>query len=411
MKIAIITGKDPMYKNDTDGANILVENISKQLSKENKIDIYTPKGYSGNNFIKEKFDFQKEEIIKNYKKNINIIKFEIPRIITTNYKNSGLNFLNRINISNAEAAYFSDNKLFKYDLVIIIHMAHSFGIVLNNLTPINKTILFPMMLGKEYKKFIKVNNAYIQIEKEVLSKLKHIQSPSKYEQKLLIEKYKINKNQTFYNHRGFNQEEFKPKIRTKINPNKTINIISANMIRPQKGQKEFIKIAKIAKKEKINLIINLIGVNQNSYNPIYNKYAKELENQIHKNKLENYFKFINPINQKELSILMNKADIAIYPSISETFGKSALESMVTGLVTIVYDDVAAYKEFITNQQDGFIIKRDANTTIKLIKKLISNSDLYEKISINGIKKNENYSWTKKVNQMILDIKKRIKKKS
>lgn len=410
MNIAIITGKDPSFKNDTDGANVLVKNIALEFADQGyDIDIYTPKGYSGHAYIQPKAIIQNDNsnnTLYSSQNKISIIRFPVPQIELSSPKNQGSNLLNRVKISHAESAFFNDNKLKDYDAVQITHMAHTFGLVSNELLPQERTVVFPMMLGLFYKKLMDVPDEYISLEKQVLQEAKNVLTPSQDEARILQDSYGMSEENVFVINRGFNEKVFKPKVRTSLLEGETIDIVCANMIRPQKGQMYFVDIVQKAKRKGIKTRVHIVGVDGNSYNEYYNGYATDFHERIEKEGLSDYFIFHGVLSQYLLNELMQSSDVAIYPSITETFGKSSLESVVTGLPTIVFDDVPAIREYIFHRETGFFVPRDPSSVVDILEELRSNPLLYSSVSRNGIDIAPQFTWGKITNEVLTAYKDR-----
>ncbi|MBA4336367.1 hypothetical protein C0416_01150 [bacterium] len=408
-KVAVVTGKDLCYLDDTDGANVLVKNFAEHVIKNEglDVDIYTPCGYSGHQFVDLKAQSQSEENIE-ISPGITVKRFPVPRVVTPNYENQGLELLNRVNISMGEAVYFEDGKLFDYLRIHIIHMAHSFGLVLGDIVPIERTIVHPMMLGTEYKNFSEVSQSYIDIEKAVFRKQILVQTPSIAESETLISDYSVSPEKIIITPRGFNPEALTIRQRT-LPPiqNRKVRILCANMVRPQKGQKYFIDFAKECKKNNLPVLISLVGVNGTSYSPAYNKYSREIFDEIEKENLWDSFDFLKPRSQQELDKIMLNSDVAFYPSVFETFGKSPLESMATGLPTIVCDDVPAFREFIKDEETGILTSRNSQAMVESLKRLLYKPSLYTDISKNGISKGAEFFWENVLSRMILDTNNKI----
>lgn len=401
MKIALIAGRDPTIINDTDGGSVFIEYLIKHFSKINSnLDIFIPSGIIGGSFSKKRMNAQKKnKQINNF---VQLIYFPVK----PQTKKEGNYFDQKIEKAMSFVDFFKDKKLFKYDLILILHVANSYPLVKFELTPLNKTIIFPMMTSENYKLFSKVPISYIKKEKEVFDKVLHICSPSNDEINKIIKKFNTPKKKLFKVNRGFEEKDFPAIKRNSVKNTKLIKLICANGIRPQKDHLFLIKVARELKKQNIKFIINLTGNDGKSYNDKYNQYTQKFWNEVKKFSLEKNFKSHHILSRNKIVNLLKKSDIALYPSISETFGKSALESVVSGLPTIVPKDVSAYKEFIKNNINGFIVERDEKKWVKLIIKLINDDKLYEKISTNGIAIRRKFTWEKVTTDLLYNAFKR-----
>ena len=103
---------------------------------------------------------------------------------------------------------------------------------------------------------------------------------------------------------------------------------------------------------------------------------------------------------------MAGCDIAIYPSVTETFGKSSLESVVTGLPTILFDDVPAFTEYVTDRVTGFLVPRSSGAVVDILGELQTNHSLYSSVSRNGIGIASRFTWEKIIDDLLLIYRKR-----
>ena len=332
-----------------------------------------------------------------------VVRFDVPPIVTPAFINKELNLLNRIAISFAEGTYFSGGLLKDYDAVLIFHMAHAFGTVLGGYVPMERTVILPMFLGEFYRKFMGVAQAYIDMEREVLQAASHIQTPSAAEKKVLVENYGAKEDAVFVVPRGFNPELFRRRKRELDKSRGRIDILCANVVRMQKGQHILVPILEVCEKLGTNAVFHLPGVNGTTYSKHYNEYAESLRAEIEERGFGNNFKFYGVLDQKQLGELMLTMDMAIYPSVAETFGKSALESMATGLPTIVFDDVPAFGEFIEHRKTGLLVKRSPESAAVAIAELAKDGGLYSSVSNEGIERGRDFEWGKVIPRLLDEL--------
>jgi len=115
---------------------------------------------------------------------------------------------------------------------------------------------------------------------------------------------------------------------------------------------------------------------------------------------EEFFVFHGILSQKELSGLMEKSHIAVVPSVTETFGKFPLECVVSGLPTIVYDDVPAFQEFLVSKKTGLAVPRTAKDTVDALEELLINKVLYSNISQEGISLAADFTWKNTISKLL-----------
>ena len=398
-KIAVITGKDPTYPQDSDGATTFLRNYLRFLVQRGvQADIYTTNCYSGDAVSKGKMEHAGQE---GEFSGMQVIRYAPPALALPTYKDDpkGLKFLNRAAISFAEASYFADGKLRDYVGVQILHTSHAIGLVLGDVVPQKRTTIFPMMLGEEYRRYMPVAENFIDLEREVFKQVGIIQAPSHDHANTLRQNYSVPPSKIVTTHRGYPQDILLPRERT-LPQDRPVRILSANMVRPQKGQHILVPFAEECRKRKLPIKIVIAGVNGESYSSHYNEYHQIFLEEIRKRGLTDSFEFTGPKDHQELNELMLASDVSIVPSVFETFGKSALESMATGMPTIVFDDVPSFKEFMTHHETAMFAPRSPMRLADTFELLTHNKDLYEALSRNGIYHGRNFSWDRVLAQMV-----------
>ena len=392
MNIAILAGRDPHIRTDTDGGSVYLEYLQAKLRADHHaVTTYIPRGVRGGLISKERSAQQQSGTCGGN----GIIYFPVddtaPRDAIISEEDY---FFRRIEISNTFVDYFSDRKLFKYDVVFVLHCANAFGIARHNLLPFDRTVLFPMMTSAHYRKFTAVPDSYVRHERETLTRMQHISTPSDDERSALTNVFSVSDSVVFKTHRGFSPDDFPFARHLPPRNRKRITIFSANGIRPQKDHEFFIKVGRALLSLGIVPNIVLTGNNGRSHNPHYNAYAEAFWRRVRDAHMERYIVAHDVVPRSRLVSLMRSADIALYPSVAETFGKSALESVVSGLPTFVFDDVPAFSEFITHNRTGIVTPRNAVVCAReIIDLCIKNVQRYEHIAANGASLRNPFSWS------------------
>lgn len=103
--------------------------------------------------------------------------------------------------------------------------------------------------------------------------------------------------------------------------------------------------------------------------------------------------FTGKIDNEKVPEYINKMDIVCLPSLSESFGVSAVEACACGR-PIIATDVGGLKEIIFDNYNGFVIKQKSSEDIKLkIMKMIEDEVRMKEFSKNARKLvMEKYSW-------------------
>ncbi|MBF05399.1 hypothetical protein CL644_01690 [bacterium] len=391
MKIAIIAGRDPKIHTDTDGGSVYLEYLQSKLQdKSHDVTTYIPQGVKGG-IVSSQHSY-KQKLNKNNSNQTIYFPLSIQ------HQNRGIisqedYFYRRIDISKACVDYFSDKKLFDYDAVFILHCANAFGITEKDLLPFERTVLFPMMTTMHYKKFTTVPSEYEQLERATLSKMQHISTPSDEEADVLLNFFSLEPSRVFKTNRGFSVDDFPFHQHTRSGALKEIKILSANGIRPQKNHLFFVDLTASLLSAGITPRILLTGNNGRSHNPTYNNYTKQFWNYAREKGVQDYITAYDVIPRAQLVRLLVEADIALYPSTSETFGKSALESAASGLPTIVFDDIPAFTEFITHNETGIITQRSIEACTRVIIDLcLDDISRYQYISEQGKTLRNRFNW-------------------
>ena len=400
MKIAIVCGRDIERASDTDGGSVLIRNLARELCRQgNSIDVYTPANIAGGTFRQEEHIEPSHDL-----PGVSIIRFPIQEKdfhLRTLDKNSESYFLNRMSISMRAGEYFDDRKLHAYDRIYLFHITHAFGLFEKDRCPISRTVLFQMFLGAFYCLSEDVPQEYFDAEIKALKYVQHIATPSAAERTVLINSYKVPSEKIFIVRRGYDPSVFRPLLRTFV-PQDTLHILCANVIKPQKEQCFFLDLVEAARDRIPGLTVHLIGLGETNTQTAYGHYAFDLKCDATRRGLDQYFVFHDIAPQYAVNELMRTCHLAFYPSRTETFGKSVLESVVTGLPTIVFNDVPAYDEFLENHRTGISINRSLAAALEAIDMLRTDAKLYETISENGIAIAPQFTWEKIVADFIRD---------
>lgn len=248
-----------------------------------------------------------------------------------------------------------------------------------------------MLLSNEYEKFSPVSATYIQMEQKILSSIGHICSPSHSEKRALVSRG-IKKNNITIIPRGFDEKKFCHRIRRSHPKGKRVRLVCVGAIRPQKQQDKLIDIAKLLIKLGFHPKIIIIGENKNFYDKTYESYYLKLRRGIALSGLKGFFHFTGNLESKKIADTLKKSDIAIFPSIAESFGKAALEAIATGIPTILRKSVFAYREFAPREVYALAADGPQENFVKSIENLLQDHSLYFQVSRSGMSLAKNFSW-------------------
>lgn len=399
MRLAFLTyNRDPSIPTiDNDGCPVTVRHYALELGKlGHNVDIYvnkiSPIPESGQ-YLKKKFKEQKEQLV-NLGKNVDVVRVAINQTPFTKdiFLTQSVADIPEIIESITSVDFFKDKKLFAYDVVCIFHPLASFGPLFLGVTPLQKTVLFPMLLSNEYKKYQSVSNIYEELEALALKNVRNVFSCSNNERGLIIEKG-VKPKSVKVIHRGFDDAIFSHQSKKYVSAkNKEIKIICVGSIKPQKQQSQLVDIVKSLKKERFTPVVTIVGENQNFIKDEYRSYYELILNAIKVARLESNFVFTGAVTPSRIAELLKANDVAVFPSIGESFGKAALESICSGIPTILNDEVPAYKDFAINNNNALFYKSTSEACSKLIQKVVLTPSLYSKLSRNGAQTNKKFRW-------------------
>ncbi|HBH45851.1 MAG TPA: hypothetical protein DDX47_00580 [Candidatus Jacksonbacteria bacterium] len=110
--------------------------------------------------------------------------------------------------------------------------------------------------------------------------------------------------------------------------------------------------------------------------------------------------FIGWIDHKDIPRYLNKADIYVSTSLTDTTSVSLLEAMWSGAIPII-TDLIPNRELITDGENGFIVPvKNPQVLAKKILFCLNNPKIIEQIRRANIKKiDESYNWQKEMGKM------------
>lgn len=108
------------------------------------------------------------------------------------------------------------------------------------------------------------------------------------------------------------------------------------------------------------------------------------------NSLDTRFRYAGFVNKKRMAELYNKAMMVVFPSLYETYGLVPLETIACGGI-VVSANVGAVREYLKNGINGFILPLIREKWAEIMKELIENPALRERIRENN-KKEKIRSW-------------------
>lgn len=172
-------------------------------------------------------------------------------------------------------------------------------------------------------------------------------------------------------------------------------VLFIGRLNKEKNISALIKLFKFVKR-KSNLFIIGTGKEKN-----------DLINLTNNLKLKSSVKFLGKLI--EVRKYYQEAKVFVLPSIYETFGLVLLEALASGVPCIAFKpDGKKYKtgvaDIIDNNINGFLVKSEKEMAAK-IDLLLSDEELWKRMSKEAINKAKNFTWEKHVDKLLNIVKK------
>jgi glycosyltransferase involved in cell wall biosynthesis len=164
-----------------------------------------------------------------------------------------------------------------------------------------------------------------------------------------------------------------------------IKIIVPGRIEPSKGQVDAVRLLAKLIEQGIEANLLLVGGNEKE------SYNSEIEYEINALDLEDRITVTPMVVQNKLVEMYHQADICFFPSYQKPgFSRTPLEAMACGCIVISYGNEGS-DELIRDKQNGFLVMpEDYSGIVALIKKIISDPKLVNKIARAARKDIEEY---------------------
>lgn len=166
---------------------------------------------------------------------------------------------------------------------------------------------------------------------------------------------------------------------------------------PRKNIIDFVKIMRLLVNVDKGFVLNLVGEGES-------QYVKKIKKEVFQNNLKKNIIFHGKVTDDELNKLYESNSIFVFTSLVEGFGLVLLEAMSKGLPAIAYD-VNGVKDVIINNVNGYLVKPfDYHDFKNKILGLIKNNPYYRQMSINALRRINDFSWNTSVQKLINEIK-------
>lgn len=119
----------------------------------------------------------------------------------------------------------------------------------------------------------------------------------------------------------------------------------------------------------------------------YHNGIAQLRLYAKKQGLSEYITFTGRVNRKELSDILEKADLFVFPTAAEGLPRVVIEAMAKGLPCVI-SNVSGNPELVA--EDMLVDYMDVETLAVKVEQLVSDKDLYERTSIQNFNKSQEY---------------------
>ena len=345
-------------KFDSGGLNVYVEKVSQHLSEDNNVTVVTAekaesfkKGnldfYSLNLFEKELSTEKKEKYLVDFRKKLDET-FDLKSfdVIHAHYWLSGLvakQIANDLNLP-------------------LIFTSHSLGIFLDG-----------------------YNKERVDCEKLVMSASNIVTTSSIFEEFMISENYKIDKNKIKKITPGVDKEIFVPEL----NIERENIFLSIGRIQEQKGQMETINFLDNFRKVENNFKCYFVGGPSGKSGEEYLQILKDTVKDL---SLESHVEFLDNLPQIKIKELLNKSKLLIHTSKFETFGLVAAEANAMG-VPVLTTNNGSLLEIIEDNLNGYCSDSLIDARVnKFVQDMLNDNKKFDEIMLKCIEKSKKYNW-------------------
>ena len=345
-------------KFDSGGLNVYVQQISKQLSKENNVTVVTAE--KAENFKTDNLDFYSLDLFEPGlsvdDKEIHLQEFKTK--LEENFELENFDIIHaHYWLSGLVAKQISEDKNIPY-----VFSSHSLGVFLEG-----------------------YNKERVDCEKMVMTSSNFVTASSHYEHVMISENYKIDENKIKKITPGLDRKIFTPDLNL---PRENI-FLSIGRIQEQKRQLETIKFLNNFRKIDSNFLCYFIGGPSGKSG---DDYLAELEESVKEFNLESHVEFLGNLPQTKIKDFMNKSKLLIHTSQYETFGLVAIEANSMG-VPILSINTGSLIEIIENNKNGYFAEDFLdNHANNFVKELLNNDDYFNNVMNQCIQKSKKYNW-------------------
>ena len=345
-------------KFDSGGLNVYVEKVSQHLSEDNNVTVVTAE--KAESFTKGNLDFislnlfekelsteKKEKYLVDFRKKLDeTLDLKSFDVIHAHYWLSGLVAKQIVNDLNLP----------------LIFTPHSLGIFLDG-----------------------YNKERVDCEKLVMSASNIVTASSIFEEFMISENYKIDKNKIKKITPGVDKEIFVPEL----NIERENIFLSIGRIQEQKGQIETINFLDNFRKVENNFKCYFVGGPSGKSGE---EYLQILKDTVKNLSLESHVEFLDNLPQIKIKELLNKSKLLIHTSKFETFGLVAAEANAMG-VPVLTTNNGSLLEIIEDNLNGYCSDSLIDARVnKFVQDMLNDNKKFDEIMLKCIEKSKKYNW-------------------
>jgi glycosyltransferase involved in cell wall biosynthesis len=352
-------------KFDSGGLNIYVQQTSKLLSENHEVTVVT--GETADSFKENNLEFLSLNL---FEKNLSVDDKEIH---LQEFRKKLDEFIDLKSFDVIHAHYWLSGLIAKQVAeefkIPLIYTSHSLGIFLEG-----------------------YNKERVDCEKMVMTSSDFVTASSEFENVLISENYKIDKNKIKQITPGVDREVFLP------NPSiKRENIfLSIGRIQPQKGQLEVLKFLNNFRKIESNFKCFFIGGPSGKSG---DEYLEELKKSIEELDLISHVEFLDNLSQSKIKEFLNRSKLLLHTSKFETFGLVAIEANSMG-VPVLTTNRGSLVEIIEDNINGFLSENLVESSVNtFVNDLLYDESYFQEIMNNCIETSLKYDWQNTANSI------------
>ena len=351
--------------NDSGGLNVYVQQISQHLSNSHNVTVVTAE--KAESFKKENLDFYSlnlfEPDLPMEDKELYLIEFQKKLEETFDIENFDV-IHSHYWLSGLIAKNISDKFNIPY-----IFTSHSLGVFLEG-----------------------YNNERTDCEKIIMTASNYITASTNYENILISESYKIDREKIKIIKPGVDENLFS----SDPNISRENIFLSIGRIQQQKKQLEAIEFLNDFTKVEKDFKCYFIGGPSGSSGE---DYFLELKETVKELNLESHVEFLGNLPQSKIIELLNSSKLLIHTSEYETFGLVAIEAHSAG-VPVVSINQGSFKEIIDNNINGYIAESFKDQYLnEFILKIFNDDSFFDYVSKSAINSAKKYDWKKTTKEL------------